>query len=354
MPYFQKNKEIQRMNELTFKSYPSIENIDRKATIDKIVEMGFDQAPWQASLKIHGSNLQIITDSQNLVTAKRTDLIVPEDGVFYGYQAVIDRYQSNIDEFLRFLKTIFPSFGVCRLYGELFGGMYNHPDVKRDPSAIKVQKGVNYCPHNDFFLFDISLDGIFINKLYVTAAVTDFSFIGAKPLYQGSFRECLQLDPAIQDPLHKEFGLPTIEDNICEGFVIEPEEPKFFPNGSRVILKNKNAEFCEKASHKKQKIIQMPHEWTVQGAEECSVLFLYITENRLRNVLSHIGQVTDKDFGKIMGLMAQDTLKDYMKDREDKYNLLEKKEQDIIKKQLQRKVADLIRPNFTNILDNYF
>jgi Rnl2 family RNA ligase len=342
-------------NVLKFSKYPSIDNVDRKKTIDYIMQLGLDQNPWQASLKVHGANFQITTNLEDMKAGKRSGFIAPEDGKFNNWQDVVAMYQQNVIEFYKFLQTNF-EFTQLTLYGEIFGGQYDHPDVKADPSATRVQKGVQYCPHNDFFLFDVVLDGRFINKLHVNIAINDFGFIGAKPLFQGSFRECLQLDPRIQDPLHKEFGLPTVEgDNICEGFVIEPEEPQFFHSGSRVILKNKNDEFAEKASHRKQRKIQMPHEWSEEGTREVEELLLYVTENRLRNVLSHAEYgINDKVFGRLMGSLAQDVYGDYMKDREDQYNSLDKKEQGLLKKEMQRACAELIRPNFRNIIDGEF
>ncbi len=197
---------------------------------------------------------------------------------------------------------------------------------------------------------------MFINKCYCHIAINDFGFVGNTPLFQGSFRDCLKYPNEFPDPLHKLWDLPEVEgNNVCEGVVIEPEEPKHFPSGSRVILKNKNAKFSEKASHRKPRKLQLPHEWTVEGAGEVQIVFHYITENRLRNVLSHADfGINDKVFGRLMGMFAQDVFKDYLLDRSDKFNELNKKEQDLLKKEMQRKCAECIRPNFVNIVDGDF
>jgi Rnl2 family RNA ligase len=342
-------------NNLKFSKYPSIDNVDRKKTIDYIVQLGLENVLWQGSLKVHGANFCIVTDGEDMKSGKRSGFIVPSDGGFHNYQNVIANYQQQIFDFYKTLKLMFPDYNQLTLCGELFGGMYNHPDVERDPHASRVQKGVEYCPHNDFFLFDIKVDDMFIEKTWITHAIDNFGFVGAKPLFMGTLTECLKQDPHIQDPLHKEFDLPTVEgDNICEGFVIEPVVPAFFPNGSRIILKNKNEAFCEKASHKKPRKVQLPHEWTDEGTAEVEEILLYVTENRLRNVLSHMGEVTDKMFGKIMGLFAQDVFKSYLKDRNTEFSALDKKEQDLVKKEMQRGCADCIRPNFRDIMDGEY
>jgi hypothetical protein len=60
-----------------------------------------------------------------------------------------------------------------------------------------------------------------------------------------------------------------------------------------------------------------------------------ITENRLRNVLSKIGPIGQKEFGKLIQLFSKDILNDFFKDYLDDYNGLAKKEQ----KQLTRKLS---------------
>ena len=61
------------------------------------------------------------------------------------------------------LDRSFPRHGYMIVRGEVFGGMYNHPDVERDKHAKRFQKEVQYCPHNDFRAFDICIDGIYLN-----------------------------------------------------------------------------------------------------------------------------------------------------------------------------------------------
>ena len=68
----------------------------------------------------------------------------------------------------------------------------------------------------------------------------------------------------------------------------------------------------------------------------------YINENRVNNVISHVGEVTEKDIGKIIGLTSKDVLEDYNKD----YNTLkemEKEYQKMVTKYLQTEVAKAVR-----------
>jgi len=63
----------------------------------------------------------------------------------------------------------------------------------------------------------------------------------------------------------------------------------------------------------------------------------YVTENRLNNVISHIGEVTlPKDFGKIMGMFSKDILEDFMKEHGGAYTALDKCEQKSLNRELNK------------------
>lgn len=100
---------------------------------------------------------------------------------------------------------------------------------------------------------------------------------------------------------------------ICEGNVIKPIEPAYFWSGSRVILKNKNEKFSEISKSKSNKVKKEKQE--VKLSDEANKLFeianTYITENRLRNVLSKMEKITDRHFGVVVGNFIKDTMTDF-------------------------------------------
>jgi len=104
--------------------------------------------------------------------------------------------------------------------------------------------------------------------------------------------ECLKYPNAFQSKISQWLGLPDIEDNICEGVVIRPVEPQYLRNGTRVLIKNKNARFAEKKSVKKRNKLFSEH---VPYSDALKSLLpeveAYVTEARLSNVISHIGEV---------------------------------------------------------------
>ena len=140
-------------------------------------------------------------------------------------------------------------------------------------------------------------------------------------------------------------GLPAIDDNICEGIVIRPVVPMYLKNGSRVLIKSKNERFAEKKSVKKRnKLFAEP----VPYSETLQALIVegeaYITENRLTNVLSHIGEVHfPKDFGRVMGLFSKDVLEDFLKEHGGSYSSLDKCEQKSLNKELNKLCTSLVK-----------
>ena len=162
---------------------------------------------------------------------------------------------------------------------------------------------------------------------------------------EGTLTECLKQPNAFQSKIAEWLGLPAIEDNICEGIVIRPVTPMYLRNGSRVLIKSKNERFAERKSAKRRtKLFVEP----VPYSEELKALIVegetYVTENRLANVVSHIGEVHfPKDFGKVMGLFSKDVLEDFLKEHGNLYAALEKSEQKLLNKELNKFCTALVK-----------
>ncbi len=336
-----------------FKKYPSIDNSYRSKTINQIIRQGFDKEEWIVLLKVHGANFSVWTDGKVIQPAKRTSFI-SEDENFNSWDKVILPLKDNFIKIFEYMKIHGMVKDQAVFCGELAGGNYNHPDTKKYPQASKIQKGVDYAPFNFFFMFDIVCDDKFISHDDVINLGDYFGIIAAQGLLRGTFEECMQHSNEFPDPLHRLFGLPEVDDNVCEGIIIKPVVPRFFGNGSRVILKNKNDKFKENNGEKKNKVPREKHKWGVSGAKLYSLLSTYISENRLRNVLSHGLVITQKDFGKLMKEMNIDVWDDFYKDHSDEYDILELNEQKMIKKSMGPQVADLIRKDFQNIVDGEY
>ena len=178
-------------------------------------------------------------------------------------------------------------------------------------------------------------------------------FLFARTIFSGTFEECLNYPNTFSSQISVWAGFPKIEDNACEGIVIKPATPLFFSDTSRVILKNKNEKWAEKA-RKTDRVKKKAPSLSESCNKLCNDIESFITENRLHNVLSKTGPIVQKEFGKLIYLFSQDILDDFYKDHLKAYTALEKKEQKQLTKQMNKSAAVLIRSNFQNIVDGNY
>lgn len=330
---------------MEFKKYNEIENTYRQKTIDLICEQNLNDGEWEVSNKIHGANFSFWYDGDNFKLAKRSGFI-GEGENFYNCNSIKGNLLETAKRVWRECQNKFGQISQIAVYGELFGGSY--PNTKSKTKA--VQKGVYYSPELEFFAFDILVDSQYLSLDERLAIFASLDIKYPKVLFRGTFENCLKFNPVFEDPTYLQLNLEKLEGNFSEGVVIKPCEPKFFANGSRVILKNKNPKFAEKKP--KEKVEKAPLSEAVEV--ELSNIEQFITENRLKNVLSKIGAVTNKDFGKLLSSFTADVMQDYQKEYKDSFDILEKVDQSIIKKHLGTKSAKMIRSNFLNIIDGIF
>lgn len=342
---------------MDFKKYNSIENTARTKTMNQLVEEGLVDGEWSVTEKVHGANLSFWITSTEIRVAKRSG--------FLGVGAKFFNFNEVFEDHLERLKFLFiimsevlevkdDSLGII-LYGELFGGTYPHDDVESIPGTTTVQRGVYYYPMNNFYAFDMKVNGRFINTDVFEEIMEELGFFYAKSLFKGTLEEALEYPNEFQTTIPQRLGLPEIENNTCEGVVIKPINVQYFSCGSRVILKNKNEKFSE-ISHKKDKGVKVPEDYTLEDNEEeiYQVALTYMTENRLRNVISHIGEITDKMFGQLQGRFMADIMKDFRIDHVEKLESLDKKRVKLIQRKLNRSVVEMVRSHFLDIIDGTF
>ena len=292
-----------------FKKYSSIENSYRQKVLDSI-RKGYDSGDWVVTEKAHGANACFIVDNGIVEYGKRTSTLTTDEArKFYNSLDVFQKYAAAAQKVWELLGGKAPII----IYGELLGGCY--PDTEKPTrNTTVVQKGVFYCPHNDFYAFDILVGNEYLDYDTCIRLFEETGFVHAKPLFRGSFAETLEWSTQHNDDpttIPALFGCMDVKDNIREGNVLKPVISKCFPNGSRVILKDKNSRFAE--------VSRTPRPPTVHVTEDLQPLvdsaIVYITDTRLDNVLSKEGgEVTHTTVGKLMGLLTQDAIKDWEKD----------------------------------------
>ncbi|MEJ5102333.1 RNA ligase, Rnl2 family [Chryseobacterium sp. MYb328] len=329
---------------MIFKTYNSIENAYQTRMIDQIRLQGFGDEVFIVQEKVHGANFSFFTDGKEIKIAKRTAFI-EKDEKFYNAHQILEQYRKNVINLFQKVKTIYPDVETVVIYGELFGGSYKHKEVEPVKDAIRVQAGIEYAPYNDFYAFDIKLNGVtYLDADIINSIFEEAGFFYAKTLFEGTLEEALRFPNVFNSKIPTWLGFPEMN-NMCEGTIIKTLKTRYFGNGARVILKNKNEKWIEKSKmvKKENKIVQKQLHFSETAQNIWEEIQHYVTANRLNNVVSKIGEFEPKMIGKVIGLFAQDILEDFEKDFPAVFTTIEKDEQKKINKKLNSLVIDCIK-----------
>lgn len=313
---------------IEFKKYSKMENSYRDTSMERMIQAmpHGDDTQCQITEKIHGANFGIYCDGETIKPASRNQFV---DGTFNNCQEVLNRYE---DGFFGVWDSVKNEGEEVIIFGELAGG--------------NIQTGVKYGDR-DFFVFDIKVNGSYLPTLIVEQLCKDHNLKHSPVLVPMiSFKEALLFDQNFQSKI-----LVVEGDNFAEGIVIKPVIPAFLPTGARCAVKKKNENFSEISRGKKEKVVLEPMADTdLRMVEDIS---LYLNENRLRAVMSKLEQPTQKDFGKISGLLLQDALEDFEGD----YDIEVKKmatEYTRVAKAMRKLAVDTLRPFWVDMLEGEF
>lgn len=335
---------------MKFNKYNSIENAYQEDFLQSIREQGFGHLEYTVQEKVHGANLSFITDGKNIVCAKRTAILLDTEE-FFNSKFVKAKYEDKLLQLFEEVNRLYKT-QTLSIFGELFGGGYPHAEVPPVADAKLVQRGIYYCPENDFYAFDILLDnGTYLDLDTVNALFEKMGFLYAQTLFRGSLADCLAYPNEFKTTLPDRFKLPELPGNFCEGVVIRPIKPQFLGGGSRVLIKNKNEKWAENNSHIDKeilsKLLHEGEELSEQARFLCEEIYKLINVNRLQNLISKIGEINPKkDLGKVLGLYNKDVLGDFFKTYQSAYDSLEKHESKAITKFLNKHAGELIGEHF--------
>lgn len=337
---------------LNFKKYSSIENSFDSGFMERVREQMPSDMKYVIQEKVHGTNTSFICDGKEIRFAKRTSFIEAGED-FYNYDELLSEYTDRVLALSNDVISQNPGIAQVTIFGELFGGAYPLNSVKQNHRLKLIQKGVYYTPEHGFYAFDIYLTDADGTGRYLSVADANeifdkHGFFYARTLFEGTLDECLHYPNAFQSKISEWLGFPPIGDNICEGIVIRPIEPMYLRNGSKVMIKSKNERFAEKKSVKKRvKLFEEPIPYSDDLVALIDEAEAYVTEARLVNVISHIGEIkVPNDFGKLMGLLSKDALDDFLKEHGGDYAGLEKSEQKNLNKELNKLCSNLIKLYF--------
>lgn len=196
---------------------------------------------WVAMEKLHGAQLVVGCDGAQVRIGKRKAWL-EDDEPFFGWQLLRSRLQESALGVHRDLGA--PR--VIRLFGELFGGAYPHPDVAELPGLSAVQTGIWYAPNLHFALFDVVVEvdegaGEFLSHREVETLAHAHGLLTVPLVGRGPRATLSTLPVRAPTRMPALLGLPPIADNIAEGLVLKPDARLSVEK--RFVLKKKIAEF---------------------------------------------------------------------------------------------------------------
>jgi Rnl2 family RNA ligase len=179
---------------------------------------------WVATEKLHGAQLVVATDGRCERFGKRKAWLAHDDA-FFGWQLLRGDLASSV----RAIRDALSRPRVVRVYGEIFGGGYPHPDVPAVAGVAPVQTGIWYAPDVRFALFDIIVerDGAaepeFLDHADVETLGASHGLLVAPLLGRGTRAQLESLPVRFAPRVPSMLGLPPIAGNIAEGFVLKPD-----------------------------------------------------------------------------------------------------------------------------------
>ena len=382
---------------MEFIKFPHIKNlVHAEKSIQHVLHSHPDgeDAQWVATEKVDGSNFQFTVTADDLTCYSR-NFILGEERTFHNFQRLREKYRPT----LRLLfDTLAARRGCChlvvRVYGEVFGGLYpgvklgeyeegrqagacggvgngpagegsssgatsgvdnaadtTHESVCIPPVDKPVQDRVFYLPAIDFYLFDITYARTDLpddhpdshpvhldtDDLLEVGAQSGFTFM-SQILHRGTFSQLQELDPDFLTTLPATAGLPTLEGNTAEGYVLTPLRQVDPKNAVRVKLKS--VKFCEVESlaaggQKKErpppvrrppqmKPLKPLNTLTPQEEELEAHLLSCVNPNRLYSVKSKLesGDLKKMHPRRLTALLIDDAMEEIVEDREDLEDLL--------------------------------
>ena len=303
---------------MNFHKYQEIENHYIDKFINSIRLAGYDRSciQWCALEKIHGANFTILCDGINIEYARRNGKLTSTE-IFYNYNNVISKHAKNIIELFNLLKSKFEDIEYIQVHGEIFGGLYNHPNIPPVKEAVKIQQGIYYAPFNDYLIFDI----MYITndkKQYLSqyelidfCTKTNLGFIPI--LHIGTFDEMINLNPEYESTIYQRYDLPKIENNMAEGYVIKPIYPLIeIKQNQRIIIKLKADKFADKKTTKTTQP-ESSTNITEEQQQVIDTIMCYVTEARISSAKSKYDYDNMKK-SKLYGLIVKDILNDVQKE----------------------------------------
>jgi RNA-editing ligase len=344
-----------------FEKYAEMDN----ATLSRVQPLRTDTDEWIATEKVHGANFGVYVTKygQGLRFAKRTAFLGESEN-FFGYHCLIPEMRTHALAVRELVgKKLGKDVETLIVNGELFGGKYQHTEVKRSNQSFQLRgalRGVSsvqkeqfpqYTPDLAFYAFDIKY------RLEPDLPPASMTFDDASEIF-AQVPGLLYQRALIRGPLDKilAFNVETftttvpglmggtlakhyIRNNWSEGIVARHAKRGVQEmEGKTSIIKIKCTAFQElkkdrntskaladpMADARAMAIERVGPQLPVPSAvlptkaleEACAHLVDHVCQSRLNNLVSKEGPDTLRAMSpdQVAKMLAQDCLKDFLKE----------------------------------------
>ncbi len=367
-------------DQLFFNKYNELD-LPNAGRIDGIRKAGLTGRghEWIATEKVHGTNYSAVYQwagptagtGWTVKYAKRSGIMDPNEH-FFCCQALNPDFERWMPQMLTLLQRKFnmPNIARIQAYGELFGGKFQHPQLKKTSEMKCVINGRTYwvrdveIQEEDFpqyhydlkwSCFDIVFGPSLLDRKqdrtltfdeYTDVCSQIPGLLYAKPLVRGTLDQCLSFDVEnFETPLPAILGLGDypLKKNYAEGIVVrhqrhgapdlnELKVSTCIKVRSSIFMEMKHPEMAQEmrqaffdtvrlAAVKNAGGVATPDLAALLPAVEATasrMLLNLVAESRLSNTLSKIGphpilsgEVTQDDLAL---MLAKDALKDFLKE----------------------------------------
>ncbi|MEV7026572.1 RNA ligase family protein, partial [Kitasatospora sp. NPDC093558] len=182
---------------------------------------------WVALEKVHGAHFAVVCDGDGVRPAKRRE-VLPDDALdgFFGVSRIWPQLAVAAARFASAVRADEGADAVVTVYGELAGGSYPHPDVPTVAGAEPVQTGVWYAPDLHWLPFDATAETAagpwWLADRAVREAADAAGLTCVPALGYGPLNVLQDLPSAFPTKLPALLGLPSLPDNLAEGYVLKP------------------------------------------------------------------------------------------------------------------------------------
>lgn len=320
---------------------------------------------WVVTEKIHGANFSCHTDGTECIFARRRDFLKANEG-FYNFRKAdfMKDLPEKVNKIFKKVQELITNHEISQVivFGELFGGSYNHPDVGK-VKGKPVQMEIQYCPDLRFCAFDIGYkskdknkttpEQVYLDYSDAMAIFESFDIFYAKPLFTGKVSEALNYPIGFDSTIPKVLGLPDLPkgSNITEGIVARPLRnimaKDSFGELVRVIVKIKGPEFLETNTNSKKDNKKKGTAITGNRPDKqlIPIMMNFITQNRMVSAVVKTGYPDNEQTEKeIQEEFFQDVMCDMLEEEENQtlWDTCDEKQKQAVNKCLRGKTNALL------------